>query len=215
MVTPDLGEPTLTAFNCVDGERVIPCNLYCIPVKIFQADVQRLTYGGFYSHKFAFSFQLLAQGGRVFNPADFFWISETSRLARLRFATKTVAELVQRVHRDIFHYHPFVGRAMTKFLTNPHAVVQLQRYVAERVKKPLSGGVADASESEWCSCAEKSVYRFWEEYTKFKSPCAGETWPESVRRKMIQSLGESDFALINRYLYDGTSSRPAKKTKNR
>lgn len=196
MISSDLSEVGRMSFPLGDGANSKPCNLYCVPQVWFEADCRTLAYGGFYAHKFAFYFDLLAQSEGVANAGEYYWRSQVSRLTW--DVGIDVSELITRIHREMYECNPTVARSLSKYLTSPVAQGRLNSFVRGAIgRRPME--VAAINRHEWQVACQMVMYRFWHEYQRARDGRLG--WSEIVREKMSASLIEADSDLIREYLF--------------
>jgi hypothetical protein len=201
LISAQLSAPSLSIVSTNIARGTVPANLYLVPESCFRADVEGLAYGGFYAHKFAFAFRLLAKDGDAPDAGRAFW---SYQLQRYRMGLTDPVEpeaLMRSVHREIYAFNPFIARSMTKFLSSPEAYEGLRAFLADRViAEPLDVSAPSGS-STWQDECERVLYRFWAEYRRHKQKT--NTWGEAVREKMVRSLREADYALLERYMAAG------------
>jgi len=208
LVSPELSEPRLAVLSTATDGRAVPVNLYLVPESCLRADAERLAYGGFYAHKFAFAFRLLAESGDANDAGRSFWSYQLQRHTMGPSGHVSPDALIRSAHQEIYSFNPFIARSMTKFISSPEAYEALRSFLADRViAEPLDVGTPSES-NVWQDGCEKVLYRFWAEYRRHKQTT--DMWGESVREKMVLSLREADYALLARYMAPGNHSVEAR-----
>ncbi len=191
-ITPDLPQPILRQATWGSEGRLLTCNLYCVPESAFRDDCAGLMYGGFYAHKFAFSFQEVGRVGISGDSPAEYWLREFQERSAQTKALPTARSLIMGVHVKLVRYRPTVVKSLTRFLRSPRARVALQGFV-EQVLVDQVPGVPDQlpkDDTVW----QGAFTRFWAEYAKHKG---GEA---VARQKMASSFADADLPLVEAYL---------------
>jgi hypothetical protein len=200
-ISSDYDNVKLVEIETAVAENVRKCNLYLVPTKVFFDDVYMLKYGGYYSHKFAFSFQLLSQTGESINAPFVFWSSELLSLEMNQPSTQPITSEIftRHVHWKILRFRPSFIRSLMKYIRNFQAQEFLLDFVnshilrGENAKIQLAQNIYDeASDS-----GEKALFRFWDEYNKHK--CKSDLWGDKTYKKIISSSENIDVAIIEEY----------------
>jgi hypothetical protein len=177
-------------------------HLYIVSKAVFAEDVTALSYGGYYAHKFLFSFRALRSSGVGVDAPRLFWEQELERLLQLRTYCNDMAENIRCCHAFVLRCRPTVARSMAKYVRSSDAAARLLGYVSALVS---DGGLPRRSavqEHAQTNNHQRACWLFWTEYAKHKT--GGEVSHEVVHRNMHSSLNDEDSALARAY----TRARP-------
>ena len=196
-VTSDPVEPRVATREMPANMGGRGIHLYIVSKAVFAEDVAALSYGGYYAHKFLFSFRALSKSGAGVDAPRLFWEQELNRLLQLHTYSNDITENIRLCHAFVLRFRPTVARSMAKYVRSSEAAARLLGYVSALVG---DGGLpwrSDVHEGTRTDNHQKACWLFWSEYAKHKT--GGEVSHEVVHRKMHSSLNEEDTALARDY----------------
>jgi len=176
---------------------VLPCNLYLVPQSVFSDDVRALAYGGYYAHKVALGFSIVAEEDSSSSPGKLYWEHEWKLHGQHNQIEDARAFMVD-VHLQILRYRPTFIRALTKFLQDPERQERLLQFLEREVMVSRSGALVSTlenTERKWL----EAFFRFWREYDKHKSHGTG-VWSSQTLSKIRASASAEDIALVRQYV---------------
>ncbi len=198
-ISPDISETLLHEFNISLEHELRTCNLYLVPEQVYLDDVYNLAYGGYYAHKFAICFAMIAKRGTNINAPFGFWANEL-RNYLMHESSKQIPEpatLIKYVHGKIFRFRPDFIRPLLKFISNIGQQLTLRDYVASEII-PKSREIVTYSVDTSQYDDEKAFYLYWKEYNRHKHNRT--LWGERTFMKLSDSCRNKEVAEVEKYL---------------
>lgn len=198
-ISPDFDIVYCFSFEFKVGKGTKICNLYLVPDSVFLSDVYMLKFGGYYSHKFALTFNEILRKGHSLNAPLLFWISEYNCYLKTGNIIEDPELLIKTVHFKILKYRPTFVRPLMKFIDDTQRELMLRIYLKDcHVLECSTDCHFNIEFSDIFSMNQaNSFYYFWSEYNKHK--CLTSYWGEKTLLKMKYSLEDINFNLLNKY----------------
>lgn len=200
VISPDINDVCHAQFEVNLRPKRKICNLYLVPNHIYLNDVYNLTYGGYYSHKFAISFKEILSKGISLDAPLAFWLNEYKLYCAVESNVHNPETFIKFVHYKIVKYRPTFIHPLLKFISNFEQIKYLNDYILTNIiniNLSTNGFVPDFIYKTLNENQEKALFNFWSEYNKHKNKSS--FWGENTFMKMKLSYENIDFSLIKQY----------------